>query len=199
VLDENLNGTPSTGVAVSGTIPSVASSGRGTFTLSGGRSFVFYLGPAGTAVLQETDAIHAGVVSNGTLKLQQNPSFALTQLAGTYSIATAGLSGTSGEDIVGNLTAALSSGTATISAGNLDVNTVGVTPPSSGIALSPGSTFAASTPAERATLRLILGSPLNQTRNFAMYLVSPTEAYVVQIDAGGSPTRLAAGKLLLQF
>ena len=76
----------------------------------------------------------------------------------------------------------------------IDINTAGNT--ASAVAITPATnSFSTSSSAERGTLALTLGNPLNQTRNFAVYVVSPTQVFLVEIDSG----QLAAGALLRQF
>jgi len=131
------------------------------------------------------------VASDGTFAQQQSTSFALSQIAGTYAINTAGPSSTSPEVVTGELAA---NGSGGVTAGAVDVNTAGTT--TSNVAITPATTaFSTSSSAERGTATLTLGSPLNQTRNFAVYIVSPTQVLIVEIDSG----RLAAGALLRQF
>jgi hypothetical protein len=197
VLDENLNGTPNSNVVLSGLTYSVSANGRGTLAFSGGRTYVFYIGPVGTAVLQETDSNNPNIADDGIFQTQQNASFSVSQLTGTYALATSGLSGASSEVIVGEIAAAIVNGTPSIPSGNLDVNTAGAT--TTGVAIAAGSTYAASSSAERGTLTLNLASPLSQTRNFAIYVVGLTDVYIVEIDSGIVPSRLAAGMLLRQF
>jgi len=191
VLDENLSGTPNPNVVLSGVNYTVASNGRGTLTFSGGRTYVFYLGPAGTAVVQETDANHPNIASDGTFAQQQNASFAGSEISGAYAIDTSGLSGAAVETITGNLAA---NGAGVISSGAIDINTTGTS-----TTLTPGElitgAYAASSSAERGTLTLNLTNPLIQTRNFAVYVVSPTQVFILETDSG----RLAAGSLLRQF
>jgi hypothetical protein len=191
VLDENLNGTPSPNVGLSGVNYTVTSNGRGTLTLIGGRTFVFYLGAAGNAFFQETDTSHPNIASDGTFAQQQNASFALSQIAGTYAFKTTGLSGASAETIIGELA---TNGSGGVSSGTIDVNTTGNT--ASAVAITPATnSFSTSSSAARGTLTLNLGNPLNQTRNFGVYVVSPTQVFIVEIDNG----LLAAGTLLRQF
>ena len=191
VLDENLNGTPSPNVALTGINYTVASSGRGILTFGGGRTYVFYLGSSGSAFFQETDTIHPNIASDGTFAQQQNTSFALSQIAGTYAFDTTGLSGSSPEVATGELA---SNGTGGVTGGAADVNTAGNTSP--GVAITPATNaFSTSSSAERGTATLNFGNPLNQTRNFAIYVVSPAQCFIVGIDSG----RLSAGALLRQF
>ena len=191
VLDENLNGAPSPNVLLTGVNYTVTSNGRGTATFGGGRTYVFYFGAAGSAFFQETDAIHPNIASDGTFAKQQNTSFALSQIAGTYAFDTTGLSGASAEVITGDLAA---DGIGGVTAGALDINTAGST--TSGVGITPAAnSFSTSSSAERGTVTLNLGNPLNQTRNFGVYVVSSTQVFIVEIDSG----RLAAGALLRQF
>jgi hypothetical protein len=191
VLDENLNGAPSPNVLLTGVHYTVASNGRGIVTFGGGRTYVFYFGSAGNAFFQETDSIHPNIAIEGTFAQQQNNSFALSQIAGAYAVNTTGLSGSSAEVITGELAA---NGTGGVTAGALDINTAGNT--AADVVITPAAnSFSISSSAERGTLTLNLGSPLNQTRNFAVYVVSPTHVFIVEIDSG----RLAAGALLRQF
>jgi len=191
VLDENLNGTPSPNVLLTGVNYTVTSNGRGVLTFGGGRTYVFYFGATGNAFFQETDTIHPNIASDGTFEQQQNSSFALSQIAGTYAFYTTGLSGSSAEVITGELA---TNGSGGISAGAIDINTAGTT--MSDVPITPATnSFSTSSSAERGTLTLNLGNPLNQTRNFAVYVVSPTQVFIVEIDSG----RLATGALLRQF
>jgi hypothetical protein len=152
---------------------------------------VFYLGATGNAFFQETDTSHPNIASDGTFVQQQNTSFALSQIAGTYALKTNGFSGASAETIIGELATNVSGG---VSAGAIDINTAGNT--ASAVAITPATnSFSTSSSAERGTLVLTLGNPLNQTRNFAVYVVSSTQVFIVEIDSG----RLAAGALLRQF
>src|SRR4029077_9684581 len=171
VLDENLNGTPNPNVLLTGVNYTVASNGRGTATFGGGRTYVFYLGATGNAFFQETDAIHPNIASDGTFAQQQSTSFALSQIAGTYAFDTTGLSGASAEVITGELAADGSGG---ISAGAIDINTAGNTTSDVGITPATNS-FSTSSSAERGTVPLSQGIPLNESRNSAVYVVSSTQ------------------------
>ena len=188
-LDENVSGTPTPNVVLSGTAYTVASSGRGTLQLTGGRTYVFYLGPTGTAVFQETDANHPNIVSDGTFSLQQSGSFALSQVVGNYAVYTTGPPGAFAEGVTGQLAA---NGTGGVSSGIVDLNTAGSA--TAGVGITTG-TYSVSSSAERGTLSLNLASPLSQTRNYAVYVVSSTQAFVVGIDSG----RDSSGALLRQF
>jgi len=188
-LDENAGGTPTANLVISGSY-TVDANGRGTAAFTGGRTYVFYLGPSGTAVFQETDSIHSGVAIDGAFQAQQNASFAQSQIAGNFAFSTAGLSASSVETIAGELAA---DGAGAVPSGAVDMNTAGTLAP--GVAITTGS-YAASSSAERGTLTLSLAtSPTAQTRNFAVYVVSATQVFLVEIDAN----RIAAGSLFRQF
>jgi hypothetical protein len=187
-LDEHLNGAPpNQNVMLSGGNYTVSSSGRGTATFGGGRTYVFYLGTTGSAFFQETDPGHP--VSDGIFALQQNPSFSTSQISGNFSVSTAGLTVATPEVSAGDFATGSNGG---ISGGNLDNNTGGTT--TSGIPIAATSLFSSSSSPERGTLALNLGNPLPQTRTFAVYVVDSTEAFIVEIDAN-----LAIGELLKQY
>ena len=191
VLDENLSGAPTANLVLSGVSYSVTSNGLGTLIFGGGRTYVFYFGATGTAFFQETDSVHPNLARDGTFALQQNASFALSQIAGTYAFSTSGPSSGSAEVITGDLA---TDGLGGVSAGTLDINTAGTT--LSDVPITPAAnSFSTSSSAERGTLSLNLGSPANQTRNFGVYVVSPTQVFILEIDSGHP----GAGALLKQF
>ena len=189
VFDENVSGAPNI-VMFGGayTIPAVGtvatSVGRGTATFAG-RTYVFYLGPVGSAVFQETDSIHAGIAAHGVFTQQQSAAFTLASLQGNYAITTTGLSGASAQVISGQLT---SNGAGLVASGAIDINTAGTL--TAGEAVSGTYTLPAST--GRSTLAL---NPSTDNRNFAAYIVSPTQVFLVGIDSG----RVAAGTLFRKF
>ncbi len=192
VLDENVNGAPTPGLAFqpngtnAGTY-TVASNGRGTMkfaTTSRTYTFVFYLGPVGsntTAVFQETDSM---IASDGNFTLQQSAPFLLASINGNYAIESSGIFGTSMQVITGELG---TDGAGAVTSGNLDINTGGTTlttgQPVTGSYSAPAATG-------RATLTLNSG-----TLNYAAYVVSPTQVYLMGIQSG----QLAVGALLRQF
>jgi hypothetical protein len=195
VFDENVSGTLSLANPFSGTytIPSIGSVatsvGRGTATFTGGRTYVFYLGPTGNAVFQEIDTIHAGIAPHGMLIQQQIPTppaaFSLASIKGNYAIGTNGASGPSAQVITGQLGI---DGAGLVTSGAIDINTAGVLTPAeavSGTYILPASTG-------RSTLVL---NPTTDNRNFAVYVVNSSQVFVVGIDNG----RLAGGTLFRQF
>ena len=191
VLDENVNGAPTPGLAFlpngtnAGTY-TVASNGRGTVTFATSTrnyTLVFYLGPAGsntTAVFQETDS---GIASDGLFTLQQSAAFTLASLQGNYAIESSGISGSSLEVSTGQIGA---NGAGAVTSGNIDINTGGT------LTLGQTVTGSYSAPAAtgRATLALNSSSP-----NYAAYVVNSTQVYIMGIQTG----RLAVGALLRQF
>ena len=191
VVDENVApGAPALGLPIvanpAGDNYTVAPNGRGTATFTtAGRTytFVFYLGPVGsntTAVFQETDS---GIASDGNFTLQQSGPFTLASIQGNYAIETSGISGASLQVSTGQIGA---NGAGAITSGNIDTNTGGTLV--SGQAVT--GTYTAPAATGRATLTLNSGTP-----NYAAYVVSPTQVYILGI----LPAQLAAGALLRQF
>jgi len=191
VLDENMHGTPALDlpflpVGASDGKYTVSSNGRGTITFATAArtyTFVFYLGQVGsntTAVLQETDS---GIASHGLLTLQQSAPFTLASIEGKYAMHSSGTSGSTSQVTTGQLGA---NGAGTVTAGELDINTGGT--PTQGQALT--GTYTAPAATGRATLALNSG-----TLNYAAYVVSPTQIYILGIQPG----QLAVGSLLRQF
>lgn len=186
VLDENVNGTPTLSLALVPGTYTLAANGRGTISFATtGRTYslVFYLGATGTgatAVVQEADS---GIASDGNLARQQSSALTLASIQGNYAIQTSGAAGSSAQVITGELSA---DGAGNIPAGKIDVNTAG--------ALTAGEvvtgSYSAPTATGRSTLALNSG-----TLNYSLYVVSPTQAFVVGIQAG----QVAAGSLLRQF
>jgi hypothetical protein len=185
VVDENVNGTATPNVAFSNGSYTVASNGRGTATFAtASRTYtlVFYLGATGNAVLQETDS---NIASDGLFAQQQSAAFSLASIQGSYALASSGLSGSSVQVITGQLNA---DGAGTVSSGNIDINTAGTLTPSEAVS----GTYSAPASSGRGTLTL---NPSTDNRNFAVYVVNPTQVIVIGIDSG----RLAAGALLKRF
>jgi hypothetical protein len=190
-LDENSSGTLTPNLAFTGTY-TVAANGRGVATFTGGRTYVFYLGSVSNAVFQETDAIHPA--SDGILAREQAAAFSTALIAGNYAAATSGISGSSVEVASGQLAA---SGAGIVSTGSIDLNAGGTLSPAAAVT----GVYAASSSAERGTLTLTFPSPVNQTRNYAVYVINspqtlPAQQIVlIRIDAGLPAT----GTLFRQF
>jgi hypothetical protein len=183
-LDENVNGTVAANAAISNGSYLVSSNGRGTATFTAANhsySLVFYLSGPGSAVVQEVDP---GKTSNGSFVEQQSTAFSLTSIKGSYAVQTSGLSSGSAQTIAGQISA---DGAGGISSGNLDINTAGTTATE-----SVSGTYSSPAANGRATLTL---NPSTDNRNFAVYIVGSTQAFVVGIDAG----RLASGTIYLRF
>ncbi len=188
VLDENVNGAPNANVAFSGSY-TVTPNGRG-MAFIGARSYVFYFGPVGSAVFQETDSIHAGVVVDGFFSKQLSSAFSLASIQGNYAVASSGLSASSSEVFLGQLKAdglgAIPSGI--IPPNAIDINDAGTL--TTGEAIT--GTYATSSSSERGTLTL---NPSTDNRNFAVYVVNGMQVILLGTDTG----RLAAGELFRQF
>jgi hypothetical protein len=188
VLDENVNGAATPSVTFPSGTYTVSSNGRGTATFataspSHSYSLVFYLSGTGSAVVQEIDSSRT---SDGSFVQQQAAVF---PLGSNYAIQTTGLSATSAQTIAGQIQLSPTTA-ATISSGNLDINTAGTF-------LTESVTGSYSAPAAngRDTLTLNPPSPSTDTHAFTVYIVNSTQAFVVGIDAG----RLASGTMYLRF
>jgi hypothetical protein len=189
VVDENNNGVPIPNLPFqqnAGTY-TITSNGRGTATFATATrtyTLVFYLGPGGTnstAVLQETDP---GAISDGTFAQQSKP-FTLSSIQGNYAIATSGVAGSFGQDITGQFGA---NGSGVLTSGAIDINTGGIL--TSGEAVTGSYT----TPAANGRATIVL-NPSSDNRNFAGYIVSPTQVFILGIDPG----RSGVGTLFRQF
>jgi hypothetical protein len=131
-------------------------------------------------VFQETDS---GIASDGNFTLQQSAAFTLASIQGNYAIETSGVSGSSLQASTGQIGA---DGAGTIPSGTIDINTAGT------LASAQPVTGSYSAPAANGRATLTLNS---STPNYAAYIVSPTQVYILGIQSG----QLAAGALLRQF
>jgi hypothetical protein len=190
-LDENRNGTPTPAVAFVSNGSNagkytVAPDGSGTLTFAtAARTYtlLFYLGPGGaasTAVLQETDS---GITSDGNFTTQQTAAFTAASLSGNYALEISGISAATLQVISGQIAA---DGAGTIPSGKIDINTAGAVLSAQAVT----GTYSAPAATGRTTLALNAGS-----LNYAAYIVSPTQVYLIGIQSG----QLAAGALLRQF
>ncbi|HVA95685.1 MAG TPA: hypothetical protein VNI36_12370 [Candidatus Dormibacteraeota bacterium] len=181
-IDENNGGSvPTPTNSLNGTY-TLAACGRGTLAISG-HSYVLYMVSPASSVIQE---ITSGVVADGTMVQPQGGPFTTASLSGSYALNQTGVNaaGTAGKriDLVGQLTA---NGTGNVTSGNIDVNNYGAT---STVTPQVG-TYTTVTANGRSTMLL------NPTRNFVLYVVSPTQAYVLDTDTTG----FAMGSLYKQF
>jgi hypothetical protein len=186
-LDQNANGTPASNVMFLNGSYTVASNGRGTatFTTTPNQIFVFYLGGAGSAVFQETDA---SVASDGIFSQQQSSPFSLASVMGNYALQTTGLSAASLQTIVGQVSA---NGTGAIPSGTIDINTAGTL--TTGQALT--GTYTSPATNGRASLTLTSST---DSRTFAIYVVNSMQVFVIESDVA-SPARLASGAMYRRF
>ncbi len=193
VVDENLSGSPNVTLNVTGTYAFSGANGRGTVSLTSTRSYVFYFISSASGIFQETDPIHGNVASDGIFARQQSSSFSSSLVSGNYAASAIGLSGSSAESFAGEFAA----NAGVIGSGLLDFNTAGTLT----LAQTVTGFYGASAPSVRGTLTMTLPSPLNQTRNFAIYVVqSPTALPWQQIFLiGADPNRVASGSLFRQF
>jgi hypothetical protein len=190
-IDENSGGTVSSQV---GTLPSGSYTmdpcGRGTLAI-GSHSYVFYVISPSDAVLQETTS---GVIAHGFLVPSQGGPFANATLTGSYAFRLAGTdaAGAAGnrEDFLGQFTSA---GSGAELAGTLDLNDFGTT--QTGVAITNGTYLPAGN--LRGTVSLPLTTTPATTRNLVLYMVSPTQFYVLDTDP--APAGTALGTIYNQF
>ena len=185
-----MGGVPNTGVSLSNGSYTVAASGRGTATftassrasgLAATYTLIFYLGPSGSAVFQETDS---SITSDGLFTKQQSAAFTQVSIQGNYAFNSSGTSGASAQVISGQL--ATSAGAVT--SGAIDINTAGTLTP--GEAVTGAYTMPAANGRAVPTL-----NPSTDNRNFAAYIVNSGQVFVVGIDSG----RVAVGALNRRF
>lgn len=183
-IDENNGGSFTSTSSLSGSYQVVDPCGRGTLGISG-HSYVFYIISPSRAVIQETTS---GVVAHGFLVQPQGGPFTNASLSGSYALRLAGTNaaGSAGqrEDIVGQLTA---DGIGDVTSGSLDINDFGVTQ-----TVAPNIGTYLPTPAGTLRGTMVFGSP---ARNFVLYMVSPTQFFVLGTDSTGT----AIGSLYNQF
>ncbi len=192
-LDENSGGAVSSQLASLSGSYTMDPCGRGTLTF-GTHSYVFYVISASNAVLQETTS---GIVGHGLLIPSQGGPFMNSTLTGSYAFRLAGTdaAGAPGqrEDLVGQLT---SSGSGAGLAGSIDLNDFGTT--QAGVTISTGTYLPAPASSLRGTVALSLATtPSATTRNLVLYMVSPTQFYVLDVDP--SPAGTAIGAVYNQF
>ena len=186
-LDENDSGgltqvTNESGAYSVDTSGLSAGSGRGTATFNnstGMFTFVFYLMSPTQAVFQETDS---GIVSDGVFQAQAPGPFTASSLAGDYAFRWNAVDTNGEDDFVGRLTLT----SAGVPSGGVDFNESGqvfLSYPFNGtLALAPDSTGA-------NTFSITTTPSPTNTLNFTLYIVNPTQSFVVgtdpQIVAGG--------------
>jgi hypothetical protein len=174
--DFNDAGTLSLNVGLTGSY-TMAANGRGTLTLNttaGTFTFVVYPSSSGVLAL-ETDV---GFLTSGTA-LQQTGSFTSATLSGTYGLNFTGATSNGEIDSIAEFT---SNGTSSLT-GIIDLNNTGSI--TFGQPLTGSYTVAAS-----GRTVIPLQTPLG-TQNLVVYLVSPTRALFVELDA----TLVAAGDI----
>jgi hypothetical protein len=168
VEDINNNGSLAQNLSLSGSY-SIASSGRGTLTLTnaaGTSHFVIYPSTGGVQIL-ETDST---VVSSGSAFAQQGPAFSNASIHGNYGLNFTGV--TSGGEI-DSIAQFAADGNGHFK-GTVDFNNSGVL--SLGLALT-GSYSVGTDGRVTATLSSSLG-----TMNMAFYLVNSSLALVLDLD-----------------
>jgi hypothetical protein len=193
-IDENNGGTVTSTVGTLTGNYTMDPCGRGTLSI-GSHTYVFYIISASDAVLQET-TIASGVIARGFLVPSQGGPFVDSTLTGSYAFRLAGTdaAGTAGhrEDFLGQFT---SNGSGTGLAGTLDFNDFGAT--QAGVAIANGTYLPVPAGSLRATMAFPLTTTPSTTRNFVLYMVSPTLFYALDTDP--APSGTAIGVIDNQF
>ena len=190
-LDENSGGTVTSQVGTPSDNYTLDACGRGTLAI-GSHTYVFYIISTSNAVLQETTAAN-GIIAHGFL-MPSGGAFTNSSLNGSYAFRLAGTDspGASAtgnrEDFLGQL---LSDGKGNVTGGSLDINSFGTTQTGVVINLTPQ-------PAQAGTLRgtmVLSTTPVIPPQNFVLYLVSPTQLFILNTDTTGT----AIGAVYNQF
>jgi hypothetical protein len=213
IIDQNSGGTVTSPGSPLGGSYSIDACGRGTLDIPATtpiHSYVFYMTSVGNALIQE---ITSGVVAHGTMVQPQAGPFTAASLSGSYALHLAGtnaMSTTPGneEDLVGQLTTsgATTSQSGTVTAGScgpsvplplscVDINNDASDLGATQLGVAEVGTYAVTdTTKGRATMTLT--SP----QNLVLYIVSPTQAFVMVGGNGNDNTGIVAiGSLFKQF
>jgi hypothetical protein len=200
-IDQNSGGTVTSPGSPLGGSYSIDACGRGTLSIPASspiHSYVFYMTSVGNALIQE---ITSGVVAHGTMVQPQAGPFTAASLSGSYALNLAGtnaMSATTGneEDLVGQLTTngATTSQSGTVAAGSVDINNNASNLGATQTVSPEAGTYTVATSGNRATMTLT--SP----QNLVLYIVSPTQAFVMVGGVGNDNTGIVAiGSLFKQF
>lgn len=185
---ENNFGTLNSGTfpgayALANTIQSATVNGRFTMTAtepSGfADNFVVYLVSPNQAFVMEADSDQ---LTFGQLVTQTGSPFSPSSLNGNYGLNVTGVDGSGVEaDIVGQFT---SGGTSTLTAGTVDINDEDLNPPTlPNSALSGGSYSLLNNAPGHGTVSFTATTTAGTVPfQFAFYLVSPSQAFMLQID-----------------
>jgi len=176
---EDINRTfgPQTGLAISGTYQ-VGGDNRGTLTLKsslGASTFAFALnGTAKAGNLIESD--NSGILGSGVIKLQDPSAFNPSAFSGGYALSLTGADAGGGRiAAVGSI---FPSGVGTISGSSLDVNDAGDSMPTFG---TFSGTYSVDGTGHGKVSFVIPGFD-GGTFNFALYVISASEYFMVSID-----------------
>jgi Bacterial Ig-like domain (group 2) len=182
-FDSNSLGTVSPNVSFTGTVPAIASNGRGTatFTTTGGTiDFTFYMVSSGEVFVIETDTAN---VSSGEFVAQQSGSFTISSLSGSYGFNL--FTGNTNSNLIGQVSANGSGGLS----GTEDINPFTGTP-TTGVALTSSTYTVSSNGRGTAVVNTASG-----TSHYSFYMVSPSQAFAVGADASD----IGSGNLEKQF
>jgi len=190
VLNQNNSGSVSE-ADFSGTY-TVASSGRGTATLSTGQTYVFYLIGVNQGVIQETDN---SIVSDGTLIGLAGGPFSTSALSGGYALQLTGVSAGHGEqDAVGQINLAAGPANGQVESGTVDIDTANSAgaqtafTPTPGVAIPSGTTYTIANDEGPFSVS-VAGTNLQ----FVAYFLSSSSLFLLRTDM--TDTRVLHGYL----
>jgi hypothetical protein len=193
VEDINRTSGPQTGLAISGTYQ-VGGDNRGTLTLRsnlGTSVFAFALnGTAKAGNLIESD--NSGIRGSGVIKLQDPSAFNPSAFSGGYALSLTGTDVGGGR--IGAVGSIFPSGVGTISGSSLDVNDAGDAMPTFG---TFSGTYNVGITGHGKVTFVIPGFD-GGTFNFALYVVSASESFMVSIDPLSPNNPIFAGMVETQ-
>lgn len=193
IEDINRTSGPETGLAISGTYQ-VGGDNRGTLTLKsnlGTSTYAFALnGTAKAGNLIESD--NSGILGSGVIKLQDPSAFNPSAFSGGFALSLTGADAGGGRiAAVGSI---FPSGVGTISGSSLDVNDAGDTMPTFG---TFSGTYSVDATGHGKVAFVIPGFD-GGTFNFALYVISASEYYMVSIDPLSANNPIFAGMVETQ-
>jgi Putative Ig domain len=175
--DENDAGTVTTSEALSGTC-TVTTTGRATFTLSGGsgaaRLANAYLTGAGSGFLLGSDA----AVTTGMLEQQSGSPFADSLVVGGYTLTAPFPGATNVPNVVGQVMAD--------GAGDITGTVDAVVPPGKPAFLGQSLSATINGLTTEGRSPVTTNAPTGLPTNLVLYMVSPSSARAISADSGGT-------------